>query len=173
MAALLIVAGAAWYWGSPAYAMHELKGAAIAGDKDDLKKRIDFPKVRESLKGQMSAMMAAEMTKPENDNGFAAFGAMLGMALMDKMIDGFVTPEAMSAMIKQGKMQRDGDAANGADGTPAEWTIERHGFSRFTATPKAAPGEKPPSLVFDRDGLSWTLVRIDLPSGSLGRQIAN
>ena len=125
--------------------------------------------MRESLKEQLRADMAAEMAKPENKtNGFGAFGAMLGMAMVEPIIDGFVTPASMSAMIKQGKMQRDADAPAQTSGKPADWSIEHKGLSRFTATPKAPAGQKVPSMIFEREDLGWKLVGIELPEGGLG-----
>ena len=171
-AALLLLTGVAWYFGSPAYAMIQLRDAAVEGNKEDLEKRIDFPKVRESLKSELRAKMAAEMAKPENqDAGFGTLGAMVGMAMIDSMIEGFVTPDAIAAMIKQGNMRRAGqqplEQPEAANVEPAEWSIERDGFSRFTATPEVPSGEKAPTMVFERDGLGWKLAGIELPEGGL------
>lgn len=161
-AALLIVAGGAWYWGSPAYAMSQLRDAAQSGDKDDLQERIDFPKVRDSLKTTLRARLAAEVTSSEQDNPFAKFGAMMAMGMIDGMVEGFVTPESMSAMIKQGKMQKPGQA-EAAPVKPVEWTIERDGLDKFTAIPATDKGDAPPRLIFHRDGLGWDLVEIEIP----------
>ncbi len=38
----------------------------------------------------------------QDTDGFAALGAMLASTMVDKMIDGFVTPEGMTLML-QGK----------------------------------------------------------------------
>jgi hypothetical protein len=164
-AVVLLGAGGAWYFASPAYAMSQLRDAAVEGDAEDLKERIDFPAVRSSLKEQMRAMLAAEMTKADNDNPFGAFGSMLAMGMVDGMVEGFVNPESMAAMIKQGKMQRPGQTAAKAvsDEPPAEWSIERDGLDGFRAVPSVEKGVNPPTLIFERDGLGWNLVGIDLP----------
>ncbi len=57
--------------------------------------------LRQSFKDQMNAMMAKELMNQDTD-GFAALGAMLASTMVDKMIDGFVTPEGMTLML-QGK----------------------------------------------------------------------
>lgn len=161
----VIIAAAAWYLASPAYAMNQLKNAAQSGDSAQLEHSIDFPKVRESLKTQMRAMFAREMTKPEaEDNPFGKFGAMMAMGMVDGMVEGFVTPESMAAMIEEGKMTKPGQAkVQAADAKPADWDIERDGFDKFIATPKAANGERGPSLIFERDGLGWKLSGLKLP----------
>ncbi len=50
----------------------------------------------------MNAMMMKEMATNKDTDGFAALGAMLASTMVDKMIDGFVTPEGMTMMM-QGK----------------------------------------------------------------------
>jgi hypothetical protein len=49
-----------WYW-SPYHALHSMKAAAQARDADDFNQYVDYPKLRESLKGQFSAMMAESL----------------------------------------------------------------------------------------------------------------
>lgn len=177
--AVIMILAVVWYFASPAYAMNQLKSAAESGDAVELEKRIDFPKVRESLKSQLRALMAREMAKPEMaDNPFGKLGGMLAMGMVDGMVEGFVTPESMAAVIEEGKVQRMNaapakeifDAANAPDyEKPAqqkqvEWQIERDGFDKFTATPSTPHGEPAPSLLFERDGLGWKLSGMNLPA---------
>ncbi|MXO73727.1 DUF2939 domain-containing protein [Altererythrobacter aerius] len=172
----IVLAGVAWYFASPAYAMSQLKSAAESGDAAALEDRIDFPKVRESLKTQLRAAMATELARPEmKDNPFGALGAMLAMGMVYGMVEGFVTPEGMSAMIAEGRMQRPGQspapapADGAADRQPVDWTVDRDGFDRFTATPVTPDGGPAPSLVFERDGLGWKLSGLELPAEGLGQ----
>jgi len=55
-----MVVGAYWYW-SPFLAMHQLRTAAREGDTDSFNDRVNYPRLRESLKGQFSAMMAEKL----------------------------------------------------------------------------------------------------------------
>jgi hypothetical protein len=82
------------------------------------------------------------------------------------MVEGFVNAESMAAMIQRGKMEPN-DAAPPANAKEVDWTIERDGLSRFTATPDARD-EKAPTLVFERDGLGWRLTEIKVPGLGLG-----
>lgn len=168
LAAFILMVGAVWYFGSPSYAMSQLRDAAIEGNRDDLEERIDFPKVRESLKSQLSTLMAAELAKSENqESGFGALGAMVGMAMIGPMIDGLVTPDSMAAMIQQGNIQRSEQQPEAPQKQPVDWEIERSGLDRFTATPKMPEGERVATMVFERNGLSWKLTGVDLPEGGL------
>lgn len=162
--AALIVAAGAWYWFSPSLAMQGLRDAALAGDKDELRERVDFPAIRESLKSQMRAMMVAEMAK-EKDNPFAAMGMAFVGAIIDPMIDSMVSPDGIKVMVESGKMKDpDKTVADQTKGEGADWEIERRGLDRFIARPKAKDGDKVPSLIFKRDGLGWDLVDIEAPA---------
>jgi hypothetical protein len=158
-----VLAAGGWYWLSPGLAMKGLKDAALAGDKEELRDRVDFPAIRESMKSQMRAMMLAEMAK-EKDNPFAAMGMAFAGAIIDPMIDGMISPDGIKVMVESGKMKNpDKSAAEQTKGEETDWAIERRGFDRFTAHPKAKEGEKVPTLVFQRDGFSWDLVDIEMP----------
>ncbi|MXO75766.1 DUF2939 domain-containing protein [Altererythrobacter aerius] len=161
----VIGAAALWYFASPAYAMNQLKNAAQSGDSTQLEESIDFPKVRESLKTQLRAVMAREMAKPEiEDNPFGKIGAVIAMGMVDGIVEGFVTPESMYAMIEEGKMQKPGEiGAQAGEAKSVNWDIDRDGFDTFTATPKAADGKSGPCLIFERYGLGWKLSGLKLP----------
>ncbi len=159
--AIIVAFFAVWYFGSPAYAMSQLRDAAIEGDADELEERIDFPAVRESVKGQMQAMMMAEMQKQAEDNPFAGLGGMFAMGMVGTMVDNMITPSGMAAMIEQGKMQRDPSDAD-QPSEPVDWEIERDGLDRFFARPSGE--ETQAALKFERDGLGWKLTGLELPA---------
>ena len=165
-AILLIALAAAWYFISPAMALSGLKEAALAGDKAELEERVDFPAVRDSLKSQFKAHMLKEVAKSGEENGFAAFGAMLAMSLADSLVDAAVTPDGIKTMVENGKLanpQTSAAPATVATAKPVDWQIERQGFDRFRAVPKSEDSKGEAALVFKRDGLGWRLIDIDMP----------
>lgn len=166
-AAAVIVSGGIWYFASPSYAMMQLRDAALEGNADELGDSIDFPAVRESLKADLRAELAKEVVNDDGE-GLRSFGSMIAMAMVDGLVEGFVTPESLEAMIKNGHFKDPEKPDSAAADQLADWSIERTGFSRFTATPDAPDGGKVPSLIFERDGLSWKLIRIKLSDGGLG-----
>jgi type II secretion system protein G len=110
-AGILVLAGigAYWYW-SPYLVMRQMREAAIHADADEFNDHVDYPKLRESLKGQLSARITGEMANQSNSgNDFeragAAFGSMLGLALVDRMVDAVVRPEMVMRAIENGKFQ--------------------------------------------------------------------
>jgi hypothetical protein len=165
LVAALLAAGA-WYLVSPYHAMSQLRSAAIEGDVEELRERVDFPSVREKLKADLSARMAAELADDENDAG-AQFGAVLGMAFIGPMIDGIVTPEMIGKMLKMGQTDFSDAEKDEADETvehrEVDWDIEREGFSKFRAIPVKEEGEDSGGFVFERDGLGWKLTGIEIP----------
>lgn len=166
-AAGLMALGAGWYFLSPSMAMSSLRSAALEGDKDELTERIDFPAIRQSLKDQFNAHLMAEMAKKKND-GFAGLGAAMAAAMVGPMIDGMITPDGMKTMVKAGKFPKPGDAVGPANDPDLKWAVSRKGFDKFTATPQGKNGQKVPTLVFKRDGFSWKLTDIEIPSEGIG-----
>jgi type II secretion system protein G len=113
-----IAVAAYWYW-SPLLAVHQLRTAAREGDADSFNDRVDYPRLRESLKGQFSALMAEQLGGATNGGSDAAragsaLGAMLGMTLVDRMVDAMVRPEFVMKAMQEGRfaLGRSGDAAD-------------------------------------------------------------
>lgn len=166
--ALVLALGIVWYFASPSYAMMQLRDAAMSGDEAELEEAVDFPRVRETLKSDIKAQVAQEVAKGGED-GMAAMGAAFAMAMIDPMIDGFINADTIAAMVREGKLERNASApAEPREEAQTDWEIERDGLSRFVARPTGEDTEDAPGLVFERDGLGWKLVEIDMPDRELG-----
>jgi len=177
--ALLIAAtGAYWYW-SPYLAMNSMQSATEKQDTDAFNQYVDYPKLRESLKGQFSAMMTRELgTRPASgsdmENAGAALGTMLGLAFADRFIDAMVRPEVVMQAMAEGKLQNPARRVQTDTGAPAsqdrddiKWSVERKGVDRVVArgTQGHVSLEETPGFVFDRSGFaSWKLTEIRLPA---------
>jgi hypothetical protein len=182
-AILIAAVGAYWYW-SPYLAMHAMKDAVDKRDADAFNQYVDYPKLRESFKGQLSAMLTKSlgMQQPgggsEPANAGAALGAMLGLAFADKLIDVMVRPEVVMQAMEEGKLQNpavspksDQTAPAATDKERVKWSLERKGFDRVIARNlqgeaqvQTAPAESP-AFVFDRNGFAaWKLTEIRLPA---------
>lgn len=166
--------GAYWYW-SPHMVLYEMAKATKNKDADALNEHVDYPKLRESIKGQLSARFANDFgTSSGGDNPFAAagsaLGAMLGMAMVNSMVDAMVRPETvMYAMSHDGRLDPKAAAASRSAGeadaksAKPKWVVERKGASRFLLYPgeddlQKAKADKTPSLVFERAGFAnWKL----------------
>lgn len=167
-----------WYW-SPFLAMHQMREAARAGDADTFNDYVDYPRLRESLKGQFSSRLTEKMASdPEPKNEYAKAGAALGsmfaVALVDKMVDAFVRPETMMRAMQQGKVmpkRSSGEAASAAtadDAGKVRWTSERKSVDKLIAygSRPGQPENQRVGFVLERTGFArWKLTEIRLPEG--------
>ena len=165
--AIVVVICGYWY-ATPYLALNNIKKAAQAGDSDKVSKYIDYPSVRQSFKDQMNAMMMKEMAN-QKDDGFAALGAMLASTMVDKMVDGFVTPEGMTLMLK-GKDLRDAQqdsqdtqTAETQEQTKPEYEAGYTSMNDFEVVIKDQDQSKEVKVLMVRDGLSWKIHKIAVP----------
>lgn len=164
--AAMIVFFAVAYVGSPFWAARQFKNAAFSADVDRLDAAVDFPAVRESLKSQMTVALTTKMQNdPEmRSNPFSGLGMLMMPAIIGKMVDGFVTPEGMSALMKRGRMERGGSEVKA--NPDVHYNYDYRNLDRFavTVTPPDAKSGETPKFVFERRGLfSWKLIRIEIP----------
>lgn len=173
--AVILLLFSAAYVGSPYWAASQLRSAATSGDVDRLDRATDFASVRQSLKSQLTVTLTEKIKNDPKMKGnpFAGLGIMMIPSLVDKMVEGFVTPEGMSAMIKRGRVQQATSTAEPA--TPPQYEYDYRLLDRF-AVKMRAPGSKGddlPALVFDRRGLfGWKLIRLEIPPSAFDRPSA-
>jgi hypothetical protein len=181
MAGLLVPAAIAayWYW-SPYLAMHQMRNAVASADADSFNEHVDYPKLRDSLKGQFSARITGGLSaQPRSDNAIAnagaALGSMLGLALVDKMVDAVVRPETVMQAMKNGTLrtrertqEREETAASGsadAQARKVDWRMERQGVDQMLLyVNRAVQDKRETAFVLHRDGFAnWKLTEIRLP----------
>ena len=184
----ILAIAAYWYW-SPFLAVRQMQSAAQDRDADAFNEHVDYPKLRESFKGQFSAMMADKLGETQSsENAFAAFGAMLGMAMVDRMVDALVQPETMMRAMQNGQLSTNGKpTSGGASASPSvspetqtsagapekdklKWDYERKGTNKLIAY-AIDPGEPEEAnsdrlgIVFQRNGFAdWKLTEVRLPA---------
>lgn len=171
-ALVVAVIGVASYWYfSPYLSVHQMRAAARAGDAAAFNDHVDYPKLRENIKGQFSSMLGGATPADASQGGSAegtgaAFGKMIGMALVDRMIDGMLRPEFVMQAMKQGKVSPRTEAPS-EKGEP-EWISEREGLNKFVVRlrDKEAPATAMETgFVFERSGFAhWMLTEIKFPS---------
>lgn len=170
VAVLGIAVGAYWY-ASPYIAMKSMQSAALAKDADAFNDYVDYPKLRESLKGQFAALVSEKLGSGTH-SGAQSFGAALGMAMLGPMVDAFVRPEVVMKAMQEGKMQakEGGGSSDSGQGKQesVKWDIQRKGLNKVIAYGNAdgEPAAKP-GFVFERSGFAtWKLTEVRLPSSN-------
>ncbi|OON63767.1 hypothetical protein B0920_10565 [Massilia sp. KIM] len=179
-AAALIGVGAYWYW-SPYLALHSLREAVRQNDPDAFNAHIDYPKLRESMKGQLSSLMTRQLGAASGggdamESAGASLGSMLGLAMVDKLMDAMVTPEAVMHAMQNGGL-RLGDngpkakTATGKDGAAQDgdnaWHSERKNADLLIvyAGENDKPAREKTGFVMAREGFAqWKLTEVRFPA---------
>lgn len=153
----------------PYITVYQMKSAAEHYNGEALSEHIDFPAVRQSLKDQFNLMLAQKMTEDEEikDNPFAAMGAAFAGMMVDKMVDAYVTPAAIT-LLMAGKKPEGAVNEGSGDGNDslrkpfADASMSYASLDRFVVTVKDMDKEAG-RFVFRRSGIAWKLTEIILP----------
>ena len=173
--ATAVLALATAYFASPLLAFQSLRDAGESGDRERLEATVDFPVLRTNLKSDLNALMLVKLRHDREfqSNPFSGFAALFAPVVIDRMIDAYLTPEAISMMITNAKVPPVKDARSGKE--PAESSAHdvrittRYAYitlDRFRVTLLNEGSEqRPVSLILERRGIfAWKLVRIELPA---------
>jgi hypothetical protein len=146
------LAAGAW-WFSPWWVLHQAKAAAERNDAQALSDVIDYPRLRESLKGEFNSALVGRLRDGASGLGEAgrtgaALGAVLASALVDKLVEVMVRPEFFIRAIRDGQFVLPGRSASERDrgaapGAGAGGDAQGGGTSRSgsgTQRGGAAPG---------------------------------
>jgi hypothetical protein len=119
---IVIVVAAALYLGSPYYAFWRFTQALKAGDQQRFEKMVDFRSVRESLKKQLRAKLAETRAKdpkpaeqPKRETPLLALSDQFAPRLIDTLVDAYVTPAGLAALLADVKSVEAGGAAGERD----------------------------------------------------------
>lgn len=176
MKVMLVIVGGilALYVGAAPYlTVYQMKSAAENHAGAALAEYIEFPSVRQSLKDQMNAAFATQMAKDEKiqDNPFAAIGAAFAGAVVEKMVDAYVTPSGITELMAGEKFSQEKD-----HGTPDAEKSTRELFSdasmsyesldKFVVKINNESGYES-QFVLRRRGMSWKLTEVMIPLAAL------
>src|SRR5437879_1880055 len=94
----------------PYYSLYQLQNAVQSGDIKAIEDRIDWPRLREGLKGDLAAAMSADLDKKAQkdepgEKMATNIARVFSGPLISSMVDTNVTPAALAQMTKgqQGK----------------------------------------------------------------------
>ena len=158
-AALLLL-----YVASPYYSIWRFGEALRAHDMDALTARVDFNAVRGSLKQQIRDHFLGVLAKKKKDR-LAQFLAANAGDPLDQLIDAYITPEGLAAIISDPAPIKNANSLSSLpslDGSRKEidWSKARHAF--FTGPRDFAVDHEGIKLRFRFNGLGWKLHAVDL-----------
>ena len=153
------------YLVSPYYSVWRFGEALRAHDMDALAARVDFDAVRGSLKQQIRDHFLGVVAKNKKKNRLAEFLVSSENSPLDQLVDAYVTPEGLAAIISDPNPIRNASSLSSipsADSSPKEinWSKGRRAF--FTSPRDFAIDREDIKLNFRFTGLGWKLNALDL-----------
>lgn len=169
---LAIIAGVLLcvYIASPYYAFWRFSSAIQAGDRDGVGSRVDFPALRTSMKRELRLRFdpAAARAKPAKKDRLHAFLQGMGPTLIDTLVDAYVTPEGLAALLTNPRVSLATKPENvGASGDreaqhhSVDWSKMRYAF--FTGPRDFMVHANDTKLRFRFSEAGWRLREINLP----------
>jgi Protein of unknown function (DUF2939) len=152
------------YVASPYYSVWRFGEALRRHDLPALSARVDFNAVRGSLKQQIRDHFLGVLAKKKKDR-LAQFLAANAGDPLDQLIDAYITPEGLAAIICDPAPIKNASSLSSLpslDGSRKEidWTKARHAF--FISPRDFAVEHEGIKLVFRFNGLGWKLHTLDL-----------
>jgi hypothetical protein len=171
IAALLLV-----YVVSPYFAFWRFTAAIENRDKAALDARVDFAAVRTSLKEQIRARFIKPYAdgKRSKADRFTSLVMNLAPSLVDSLVDAYVTPDGLAAIVTDPPHSRDAhalaDLQARREHAPAhrsiDWKKVRYAF--FTGPTSFMVDLDGAKLRFGFTGVGWRLREVDLPLDDAG-----
>ncbi len=163
--ALLAAALLLFYAASPYYVLWRFGEALRAHDLDAISARVDFDAVRGSLKQQVRDHFLGVLAKKKKKNRLAEFLVSSEKSPLDQLIDAYVTPEGLAAIISDPAPIKNASSISSLpslDASPKsiDWSKARHAF--FTSPRDFAVDHEGIKLRFRFTGLGWKLHALDL-----------
>jgi Protein of unknown function (DUF2939) len=159
-AALLLLYGV-----SPYYSVWRFGEAIRAHDMEALSARVDFDAVRGSLKQQIRERFLGMLAKKKKDR-LAQFLAANAGDPLDQLIDSYITPEGLAAIISDPAPIKNASSLSslpgitGGQSREIDWSKFRHAY--FTSPRDFAVDHEGIKLRFRFNGLVWKLHDLDL-----------
>jgi hypothetical protein len=145
----------------PYIVVWRVRDAAERGDAPAVTERVDFPALRENLKGTLAAKMNAYFKPGE---GLAAnLGAAFGGVLLDRTIDAMVTPESLTWIVRGLPPSAGQESHAPPSASDPVVTMNYEDLSTFVVNFEHPSSTEAFGLVLSREGLSWKLTGVRLP----------
>jgi Protein of unknown function (DUF2939) len=154
------------YAASPYVAFWHFTVALRSGDAAALNARVDFPAVRQSLKAQLVAYFSPDKTGERHikNKRLAGLVTALRPTLVDALVDAYVTPDGLAALIVDPNAVKRMRAPQSAQQSHAfksvDWSKVRYAF--FTSPRVFVVDREGIKLRFRFTGFGWRLNKLDL-----------
>ncbi|HEV7589326.1 MAG TPA: DUF2939 domain-containing protein [Longimicrobium sp.] len=154
-----------WLYFTPYLAMNKLQKAARQGDEQAMAELVDFPSLRESVKGNVRSAVEHSVGRERNPLGM--LGGILAGAVAGPVVDAVVTPQGIAALTEGERPgQRrgsDGDSRVRVKNVKVKRGYE--GFDLFVVHfVSKDDGHERMALLMRREGIArWRLSGVRIP----------
>lgn len=167
---LVAVVLLAWVVASPWLTVYQMKRAADRHDAEALSVHVDYDSLRQGLKRQVSTGIDRAVAD-DDGNPTAQLSTMVMGAVVDVMVETFVTPEGLAEMMRHA----DSDAESGkspsrgpADHSSRTSTRDRAtmaytSFNRFAVDVRDRHGAEARFILHRQGPVTWKLADILIP----------
>ncbi len=150
----------------PYLTVSAIKTGIVEQDSEKLSENIKFPTLRQNLKEQLNAAMVKNSATDLKDNPFAALAAGFASKMVDGMVDSFVTPAGLAAIMEGKKPSKNGDVESTTP--PKKDDLFKDAKFSYDSTSKFSiwvPNDKGEEarFILQREALSWKLVNLIIP----------
>lgn len=147
------------------------------GNADAIESRVDWEHLRQSLRADLNAMVLQNASRTGSSSTASGLVAVLAPAIINQMIDGYITPQGMANLVDQRKQSSAGDTAPG-DKNRGGFDLSRVQYAFFDGGPftfkvqlrNEKSTEEPFVILFRWNG-SWRLSRLVLPKGAFANTL--
>ncbi len=159
-------------YASPYIALHSIKAALDAKDSTALSQFVDFPELRENVKGQLMSSLASRLPGSGSDEepALGGIGQAIGGMVVGAAVDQLVSPAGVMMMMRSGRFgprlpdaadAQAPDASKGSrEGRSRGLSVRYQSFGQVRVFRKDDPAT---AFIFRRDGLiGWKLVNVDM-----------
>jgi Protein of unknown function (DUF2939) len=167
--AFIVIVG---FYSTPYISTWKMKNAAIEKDGKTFASYIDFPVFKENLKSELNAQMLVNSAKDEKlkDNPFSGLAMTIAPAIINNMIDGFVSPAGIEKLFN-GDFTNNGQinsspikplTSDFMNEDKGELSTGYNSFNEFEVSYKPK-NDKKTTFIFERRNLvSWQLINMKL-----------
>ena len=167
-AVLILALAVAAYVALPYWGAYSLAVALRDGDEQALETKVDWVQLRAGLSEDLSGVMA------QQQSGVAGLLAKaLGSDVVDGVLDAAINPRTISSVMRNARAAQhrvagaDGEATGADQDDPAALADVRYAFftdpNTFRVSLAPRESDVQTDLIFERSGISWPLVRLNLP----------
>jgi hypothetical protein len=157
-----------WLYATPYLTISTMKKAYENNDATKFSSYVNYPSLRESFKNTFKAAINKEMMKDSDKDGLGnlgkAFSIALASAIIDPLVESFVTPESLVMMMEGKKpkvIESKKKTATSSSEKKSNISMGYDGIDYFILDAKDDKNEIQFSFVFKRKGIwDWELTSV-------------